>query len=63
MNMVINNEVAGIDRYPRKVTRSMSEARIKKRTKIKPFVKHVNYNHLMPTRFVTAVFSPETIGS
>ena len=43
--------VAGIDRYPRKVTRSMKEERIKKRTKIKPFVKHVNFNHLMPTRY------------
>merc|ERR1711976_951790 len=31
--------VAGIDRYPRKVS------------KIKPFVKVVNYNHLMPTRY------------
>merc|ERR1712094_55122 len=34
--------VAGIDRAPRKVTR----------TKMKPFLKYVNYTHLMPTRYV-----------
>merc|ERR1719460_446121 len=43
--------VAGIAKYPRKVTRSMKAARIKKRTAIKPFVKYVNFNHLMPTRY------------
>merc|ERR1739836_12209 len=35
--------VAGIDRYPRKVT--------KKRSKVKPFLKVINYNHVMPTRY------------
>lgn len=44
--------VAGIDRYPRKVTRAMSKEKIAKRTKIKPFLKHINYSHLMPTRYV-----------
>merc|ERR1712083_620089 len=34
--------VAGIDKYPRKVA---------KRSKIKTFIKVVNYNHLMPTRY------------
>ena len=29
----------------------MSKARQEKRSKIKPFVKVVNYNHLMPTRY------------
>nr|CDS30753.1 60S ribosomal protein L27 [Hymenolepis microstoma] len=42
--------VAGIDRYPRRVLRKMSQKRIDNRSKIKPFVKLVNYNHLMPTR-------------
>ncbi|CAM9630493.1 unnamed protein product [Choristocarpus tenellus] len=42
--------VAGIDRYPRKVTKSMSKAKIAKRTKMKPFIKFVNVNHIMPTR-------------
>lgn len=43
--------VAGIERYPSKVTRRMSKTRQEKRSKIKPFVKAINYNHLMPTRY------------
>ena len=43
--------VAGIERYPSKITRRMSKARIEKRSKIKPFIKVINYNHLMPTRY------------
>jgi large subunit ribosomal protein L27e len=46
--------VAGINRYPRKVNRSMSKARIEQRIKIKPFVKYVNLNHVMPTRYAVA---------
>lgn len=29
----------------------MSKARQEKRSKIKPFIKVINYNHLMPTRY------------
>ncbi|XP_018320300.1 60S ribosomal protein L27 [Agrilus planipennis] len=43
--------VAGIDRYPRKVHKRMGKAKIHKRSKIKPFIKVINYNHLMPTRY------------
>ncbi|OWA54696.1 60S ribosomal protein L27 [Hypsibius exemplaris] len=43
--------VAGIDRYPRKVTKTMGKKKIAKRSRIKPFVKVVNYNHVMPTRY------------
>ncbi|KAF4980617.1 hypothetical protein FZEAL_3430 [Fusarium zealandicum] len=43
--------VAGIERYPSKITRRMSKTRQEKRNKIKPFIKVVNYNHLMPTRY------------
>merc|ERR1712223_2018335 len=43
--------VAGIDRYPRKVTKSMGKKKIAKRNKMKPFVKIINYNHIMPTRY------------
>lgn len=43
--------VAGIDRYPRKVTKRMGKSQLKKRNKIKPFLKVLNYNHLMPTRY------------
>mmetsp|Transcript_136199 Transcript_136199/g.322727 ORF Transcript_136199/g.322727 Transcript_136199/m.322727 type:complete len:148 (-) Transcript_136199:20-463(-) len=54
--------VAGIDRAPLKVTRKMSKKKITKRTKVKPFTKYVNYNHIMPTRYnVPAEISPSTI--
>merc|ERR1712157_237636 len=36
---------------PLKVTKAMSKKKIAKRTRVKPFVKYVNYNHLMPTRY------------
>ena len=29
----------------------MSKARVAKRSKVKPFIKTINYNHLMPTRY------------
>lgn len=32
------------------VTKAMSKEKIKKRTKLKPFIKYVNVNHIMPTR-------------
>ena len=43
--------MAGIERYPSQITRRMSKSRQAKRSKVKPFVKVVNYNHLMPTRY------------
>lgn len=43
--------VAGIERYPSKVTRRMGKKRVEKRSKVKPFIKMVNYNHIMPTRY------------
>ena len=43
--------VAGIERYPTKVTRRMGKKRVEKRSKVKPFIKLINYNHLMPTRY------------
>ena len=43
--------VAGIERYPSKVTRRMGKKRVEKRSKVKPFIKMINYNHLMPTRY------------
>merc|ERR1712149_83295 len=42
--------VVGIDKYPRKVTKPMGKKKVAKRSKIKTFIKVVNYNHLMPTR-------------
>ena len=42
--------VAGIDRYPLKVTKNMSKKKFARKNRIKPFLKVINYNHLMPTR-------------
>lgn len=43
--------VAGIEKYPRKVKKSMTKKKIALRSEITPFVKVVNFNHLMPTRY------------
>lgn len=43
--------MAGIDKYPRKVKKSMTKKKLALRSEITPFVKVVNYNHLMPTRY------------
>ncbi len=43
--------VAGIERYPRKVTKKMTEQRVARRIRVKPFVKYVNFNHFLPTRY------------
>ena len=51
--------VAGIEQYPRKITRAMEsnrsdatkKSKISKKSRVKPFVKHINLNHLMPTRY------------
>lgn len=47
--------VAGIEKSPRKVSKKMDQSRIAKRSKITTFVKVVNYNHLMPTRYTLDV--------
>jgi len=39
---------------------SMSKKKLARRSKVKPFVKVVNYNHILPTRFhTTGEFSSE----
>merc|ERR1711966_250135 len=51
--------VAGIAREPLKVKKSMSEKKVEKRSRVKPFIKMVNFNHLMPTRYSVEVdFKP-----
>jgi large subunit ribosomal protein L27e len=49
--------VTGVERYPLKVTRRMGKTKIAKRSKVKPFIKVVNYNHLMPTRYTLEIES------
>ncbi|KAH3720019.1 hypothetical protein DPMN_062909 [Dreissena polymorpha] len=41
--LVLNATLAG-------VTRSMGKKKIKQKSKVKPFIRVYNYNHLMPTR-------------
>jgi large subunit ribosomal protein L27e len=43
--------VAGVDRYPLKVNKAMGTRKISKRSRVKPFIKAVNYSHIMPTRY------------
>lgn len=43
--------VAGIEKYPRKVKKSMNKRKIALRSQLSPFIKVVNYNHIMPTRY------------
>lgn len=42
--------VAGVDQYPRKVTKSMTKKTIAKRSTVRPFVKVQSYGNLLPTR-------------
>jgi large subunit ribosomal protein L27e len=43
--------VAGINRYPRKITKAQSKEVSGKRKRIKAFLRTINVNHLMPTRY------------
>jgi len=44
--------VVGLEKVPLPVSKSMSIKKIKKRSRVKPFVKYTNFNHIMPTRYV-----------
>ena len=59
--------VAGIATNPRKVNRTMSKKQIISRSKVKPFVKYINFRHLMPTRYsadidLKTVVTAEAVG-
>eukprot|EP00164_Ancoracysta_twista_P000928 GFYU01001217.1.p1 GENE.GFYU01001217.1~~GFYU01001217.1.p1 ORF type:complete len:160 (-),score=46.53 GFYU01001217.1:126-536(-) len=43
--------VAGVKQYPLKVNAGMGKKRLEKRSRVKPFIKVVNYTHIMPTRY------------
>ncbi|CDW60543.1 60S ribosomal protein L27 [Trichuris trichiura] len=49
--------VAGIDRYPLKITRKMGKHKRIHRSTIRPFLKIYNYSHLLPTRYKVADFT------
>ncbi|KAI9322144.1 ribosomal L27e protein family-domain-containing protein [Dichotomocladium elegans] len=43
--------VAGVERSPLKITRAMGKKKVAKRSRVKTFIKIINYNHMMPTRY------------
>uniref|UniRef100_A0A5B7B9X0 Putative 60S ribosomal protein L27-3 n=1 Tax=Davidia involucrata TaxID=16924 RepID=A0A5B7B9X0_DAVIN len=47
--------VAGIAKYPKKVIRKDSAKKTAKKSRVKTFIKLVNYNHIMPTRYTLDV--------
>ncbi|KAJ0971781.1 hypothetical protein J5N97_019740 [Dioscorea zingiberensis] len=47
--------VAGISKYPKKVIRKDSAKKTAKKSRVKAFLKVVNYNHIMPTRYTLDV--------
>nr|GEU73755.1 60S ribosomal protein L27-like [Tanacetum cinerariifolium] len=47
--------VAGISKYPKKVIRKDSAKKTAKKSRAKAFIKLVNYNHVMPTRYTLDV--------
>eukprot|EP00158_Paraphelidium_tribonemae_P004989 Partr_v1_DN27090_c1_g1_i2_m29136 putative 60S ribosomal protein L27 len=53
--------VAGIEKYPLKITKSMGQKKVAKRSRVHPFVKAVNYNHIMPTRYSLDVDLKSTV--
>merc|ERR1719158_976985 len=56
--------VAGGQKAPLKVTKGMSKKKVEKRFRVKPFVKYVNYTHVMPTRYsIPADMEPKALVS
>ncbi|PNW70002.1 hypothetical protein CHLRE_17g701650v5 [Chlamydomonas reinhardtii] len=60
--------VVGLAKEPRKVIKKISQKKQARRSSIKTFVKTVNYQHIMPTRYtldvdLKAVVAPEAIES
>lgn len=48
--------VVGIARNPRQVKRNINKKKFIKKTGVKPFIKFINQNHVIPTRFVVNDF-------
>lgn len=47
--------VAGMAKYPSKIIRKDSAKKAAKKSRVKAFIKVVNYNHIMPTRYTLDV--------
>eukprot|EP01128_Nolandella_sp_AFSM9_P011881 TRINITY_DN8784_c0_g1_i1.p2 TRINITY_DN8784_c0_g1~~TRINITY_DN8784_c0_g1_i1.p2 ORF type:complete len:135 (-),score=32.32 TRINITY_DN8784_c0_g1_i1:63-467(-) len=54
--------VVGVEKFPLPVTRSMNKKKVARRTRVKPFVKTLNYNHILPTRYSLADMKVEVEG-
>jgi large subunit ribosomal protein L27e len=46
--------VAGVKKSPLFITQKMHEKKQERRTRVRAFVKYVNYQHLLPTRYLLA---------
>jgi len=44
--------VVGVEKAPLKVNKKMSIKTVEKRCRVKPFVKFINFNHVLPTRYL-----------
>ncbi|KAJ4968367.1 hypothetical protein NE237_015068 [Protea cynaroides] len=53
--------IAGIAKYPKKVIRKDSTKKIVKKSRVKAFIKLVNYNHIMSTRYTLDVNLKEVV--
>lgn len=53
--------LVGVARYPKGVKRSINKKKFIKKTSVKPFIKYVNQNHVMPTRFLVNDFDLKEI--
>ncbi|KAL2944141.1 60S ribosomal protein L27-2 [Bienertia sinuspersici] len=47
--------VVGINKYPKKVIRKDSAKKQAKKSKVKCFIRLMNYNHIIPTRYTLNV--------
>eukprot|EP00997_Jenningsia_sp_PLL12_P009308 NODE_6246_length_521_cov_113.169492_g5478_i1.p1 GENE.NODE_6246_length_521_cov_113.169492_g5478_i1~~NODE_6246_length_521_cov_113.169492_g5478_i1.p1 ORF type:complete len:161 (+),score=4.64 NODE_6246_length_521_cov_113.169492_g5478_i1:54-485(+) len=43
--------LAGISKYPQRVTRKTTARKAAMKSRVKPFIKTYNWNHIMPTRY------------
>lgn len=55
--------VAGIASYPKKVIRKDSAKKTAKKSRVKAFIKVVNYNHIMPTRYTVDIDLKEVVST
>lgn len=46
--------VVGVEKPPLRISKKMPEKRQQRKTRVKPFVKYVNYTHIMPTRYLVS---------